>query len=267
MPAWLLSPLRRCRHRLPKTSRTSFTPRVRPVCRRGWRSGTAISPIVGVGGSVLAVGPGQVWSQCHSYAFDFSVWEIWGALLHGGRLVVVAESVTRSAEKFQAVLVGEGVGVVCQTPSAAAMLSPQGLESAALLLGAEACPVEVVDRWARGRVMINGYGPTETTVYAAMSAPLVAGSAGAGVVAHRRAGVQGGVVCARWVAAPGAGGVVGELYVAGRGVGWGMWRRAGLTASRFVACPFGVPGARMYRAGDLVCWGADGQLRVSGAGR
>ena len=194
-------------------------------------------------------------------AFDFSVWEIWGALLHGGRLVVVPESVAGSPEDFHALLVGEQVSVLSQTPSAVAALSPQGLESAALMIAAEACPAEVVDRWAPGRVMINGYGPTETTVYAAISAPLTAGS---GVVPIG-APVPGAAlfVLDGWLRAVPAG-VVGELYVAGAGVGVGYWRRAGLTGSRFVACPFGGPGARMYRTGDLVCWGADGQLEYLG---
>ena len=150
----------------------------------------------------LELAPGQVWTQCHSYAFDFSVWEIWGALLHGGRLVVVPESVARSPEDFHALLVAEQVSVLTQTPSAVAALSPEGLESAALMVGGEACPAEVVDRWAPGRVMINAYGPTETTVYASISAPL---TAGVGCVADRRAGARGGVVRARRVVAPGAG--------------------------------------------------------------
>ena len=145
---------------------------------------------------------GQVWTQCHSYAFDFSVWEIWAALLGGGRLVVVPESVAGSPEDFHALLVAEQVNVLTQTPSAVAALSPQGLESVALLLGGEACPAEVVDRWAPGRVMINAYGPTETTVYASMSAPLTAGVGGG---ADRCAGVGGGVVRAGWVVAAGAG--------------------------------------------------------------
>ncbi|MCV7120049.1 AMP-binding protein, partial [Mycobacterium nebraskense] len=122
----------------------------------------------------------QVWTQCHSYAFDFSVWEIWAALLGGGRLVVVPEEVTASPEDFHALLVGEQVNVLTQTPSAVAALSPQGLDSVALLLGGEAVPAEVVDRWAPGRVVINAYGPTEATVYASMSAPLEAGPAGSG---------------------------------------------------------------------------------------
>jgi len=109
--------------------------------------------------------------------------------------------------------------------------------------------------------MINGYGPTETTVGAARSAPA---SNRVGAATDRCAGVGGGVVCARWLVAAVPTGVVGELYVAGAGVGCGYVRRAALTASRFVACPFGGAGARMYRTGDLVSWGADGQLRYVG---
>ena len=208
--------------------------------------------------------PGQVWSQWHSYSFDISGWEIYGALLHGGRLVVVPESVAASPDDFHALLITEKVSVLCQTPSAVGTLSPEGLESVALLVGGEACPVELVERWAPGRVMINEYGPTETTMWVALSAPLTAGS---GVVAIGSP-VPGAAffVLDQWLR-PVPAGVVGELYVAGAGVGVGYVRRAGLTGSRFVACPFGgagAPGQRMYRTGDLVSWGADGQLRYLG---
>ncbi|GKT37461.1 Dimodular nonribosomal peptide synthase, partial [Aduncisulcus paluster] len=130
-----------------------------------------------------------VWSQSHSYSFDFSK-----------------------------------VDVLCQTPSAAGALSPEGLESVALVLGAESCPADLVDRWATGRVMINAYGPTETTICASVSAGLTAGS---GVVPIGSP-VPGAAlfVLDGWLR-PVPPGVVGELYVAGDGVGPGYLRPDG----------------------------------------
>ena len=239
IPASTPNPARHCRRRPPMTSPTSSTPRAPPVCPKGvavtHHNVTQLLESLDAG--LPAAG---VWTQCHSLAFDVSVWEIWGALLRGGRLVVVPESVAGSPEDFHALLVAEQVSVLTQTPSAVAVLSPQGLESAALVVAGEACPAEVVDRWAPGRVMINAYGPTETTMCVAISAPLTAGS---GVVPIG-APVPGAAlfVLDGWLR-PVPAGVVGELYVAGaRGGRVGMWRRAGLTGSRFVACPFGGAG-------------------------
>ena len=207
--------------------------------------------------------PGQVWTQCHSYGVRLlgvgdlgrvaAWWAAGGGARRGGGL-------TGGSPRLAGRL--NGSSVLTQTPSAVGVLSPEGLGSAALVIGGEPCPAEVVDRWAPGRVMVNVYGPTETTMWASKSAPLQAGSGvppiGSPVSAAALFVLDG------WLR-PVPAGVVGELYVAGAGVGVGYWRRAGLTGSRFVACPFGVaPGTRMYRTGDLVWWGADGQLRYVG---
>ena len=219
---------------------------------------------------------GQVWSQCHSLAFDFSVWEIWGALLYGGRVAVVPDSVARSAEDFHALLVAEQVTVLSQTPSAfyalqaADALKPElgrQLKLQAVVFGGEALEPQRLATWLEAHPgfprLINMYGITETTVHASFR-EILDGDVGStnspiGVpLAH-----LGFFVLDEWLQ-PVPAGVVGELYVAGAGTAYGYVGRAGLTGTRFVACPFGEPGSRMYRTGDLMWWGADGQLRYLG---
>ncbi|HEU4361305.1 MAG TPA: amino acid adenylation domain-containing protein, partial [Mycobacterium sp.] len=229
----------------------------------------------------VELSPGQAWSQWHSLAFDVSVCEIWGALLSGGRLVVVPESVARSPEEFHALLVAEQVGVLSQTPSAfyalqtAETLQPElgrQLQLEAVVFAGEALEPQRLGPWLDNHPgsprLLNLYGTTETTVHASFR-EIVGDDADSTVspigvpLAHLAFFVLDG-----WLR-PAPVGVVGELYVAGAGAGVGYWRRPGLTASRFVACPFGGPGVlgtRMYRTGDLAWWGADGQLRYVGRG-
>ncbi|WP_044485925.1 non-ribosomal peptide synthetase, partial [Mycobacterium colombiense] len=222
---------------------------------------------------------GQVWSQWHSLAFDVSVCEMWGALLYGGRLVVAPESVARSPEDFHALLVAEQVTVLSQTPSAfyalqtADALQPElgcQLKLEAVVFAGEALEPQRLGTWLHHHPgaprLFNLYGTTETTVHASFR-EIVHGDAenASSPVGVPLAHLGFFVLDASLRPVPA--GVVGELYVAGTGVGIGYVGRAGLTSSRFVACPFGgaaAPGQRMYRTGDLVSWGTDGQLRYLG---
>uniref|UniRef100_UPI003561ADD7 AMP-binding protein n=1 Tax=Mycobacterium marinum TaxID=1781 RepID=UPI003561ADD7 len=164
-----------------------------------------------------------VWSQWHSYAFDVSVWEVFGALLGGGRVVVVPEHIITSPHDLHHLLATEHVTVLNHTPSALAQLSPQTLDTATVIVAGEACPPDLAQRWAPGRVMLNAYGPTETW-YTTVSAPLQTG----GAVVPIGAPVPGaGVFVLDGWLRPVPPGTVGELYVAGAGVGVGYWRRGG----------------------------------------
>ncbi|MYV99667.1 amino acid adenylation domain-containing protein, partial [Streptomyces sp. SID3343] len=224
-------------------------------------------------------GPDDVWTLFHSYAFDFSVWELWGALLHGGRLVVVPYEVSRTPGAFLDLLADEGVTVLNQTPSAFHQLASvdgdatrpsRPLRLRTVVFGGEALqPSSLADWYARhpddAPALVNMYGITETTVHVTYQ-PLTrdrAGAAAASVIGRaipdlRTHVLDGGLQ----LVAPG---VVGELYVSGAGVARGYLGRPGLTAERFVADPYSTtPGARMYRTGDLVRRNPDGELEFVG---
>ncbi|WP_266114256.1 amino acid adenylation domain-containing protein [Aldersonia sp. NBC_00410] len=222
----------------------------------------------------------DVWSMFHSFAFDFAVWELWGPLVHGGVLVVIDWETSRSPERFRRLVADTQVTVLSQTPSAFALFDAAdsaadeetGVPALALrwvVFGGEALDPRRLSAWwhrhgSVGPRLVNMYGITETTVHVThveLDAAMV-GSTGASVVGRPIAGL-GVYVLDGWLA-PVSVGVVGELYVAGVQVARGYQGRAGLTAARFVAAPFGGSGQRMYRTGDLVRWNESGELEYVG---
>ncbi|MEC3980968.1 non-ribosomal peptide synthetase, partial [Amycolatopsis sp. H20-H5] len=226
-------------------------------------------------------GPDDVWSLFHSYAFDFSVWEIWGALLHGGKLVVAPFEVSRSPEEFLRLLVTERVTVLNQTPSAFYQLIQADRDNQELaadlalrmvVFGGEALEFGRLTEWyERHRedapLLVNMYGITETTVHTTENA-LAAADAAAGTGSMIGLGLDDlRVYVLDTALRPSPPGVLGELYVGGPGVADGYLNRPGLSASRFVADPFGPSGARMYRSGDLARWAIDGSADLEYLGR
>ncbi|MCW2942347.1 MAG: amino acid adenylation domain protein [Actinomycetia bacterium] len=223
-------------------------------------------------------GEQDTWTLFHSYAFDFSVWELWGPLLYGGRLVVVPYATSRSPEEFLRLLADEQVTVLNQTPSAfyalmAADRDNPGLDLALryVVFGGEALELGRLEEWyARhtGPVLVNMYGITETTVhvsYVALDREKAASYSNQGRGSVIGAGIPGlKVYVLDDHLQPTPPGVAGELYVAGAGLARGYLNRPGLSAERFVADPFGTPGTRMYRSGDLARWHRDGNLEYLG---
>jgi amino acid adenylation domain-containing protein len=209
-------------------------------------------------------GEQDVWTLFHSYAFDFSVWELWGALLNGGRLVVVPYWISRSPEDFRELLVREGVTVLNQTPSAFRQLiqvelaQPNAdLALRYVIFGGEALELQSLRPWFmrygdERPQLVNMYGITETTVHVTYR-PIRWSDLRFG---------QGSVIgvpipdlqlyILEPDGEPTSVGVSGEIYVGGAGVARGYLNRAELTAERFIADPFSpVGGALLYRTGDL----------------
>ena len=206
----------------------------------------------------------DVWTLFHSYAFDFSVWELWGALLYGGRLVCVSLDVSRSIDSFCELLVHEQVTVLNQTPTAFRRLidaTTQGTIPAFALryviFGGEALELQSLRPWferygdAKPQ-LVNMYGITETTVHVTYRPIALADlNAGAGsVIGVPIPDLQVHILDPQEEPVPI--GVTGEMYVAGAGVGLGYLNRPELTAQRFLPDRFHVESqARMYRSGDL----------------
>ena len=228
----------------------------------------------------------DVWSLFHSYAFDFSVWELWGALLYGGKVVVVPYWVSRSPDAFHDLLVREKVTVLSQTPSAFRQLilvdeerNADALALRYVVFGGEALDLASLAPWYARHPdgvprLVNMYGITETCVHVTVL-PLVREDAQAsrgsriGVpLAHLSTYVldRDGEPCPV--------GVPGELHVGGAGVSLGYLGRPELTAERFIPNRFDVgsggdtrnpgEGARLYRSGDLARWLEDGTLEYRG---
>ncbi|MFB9903358.1 non-ribosomal peptide synthase/polyketide synthase [Allokutzneria oryzae] len=221
-------------------------------------------------------GQSDVWTLFHSYAFDFSVWELWGPLLNGGKLVVVPHEVSRAPADFLSLLERERVTVLNQTPSAFYQLVQADLENPRtdlalryVIFGGEALELSRLSAWYERHaddapVLVNMYGITETTVHVthlALDEETAAASAnstiGTAIPDLRVYVLDQGLQ-------PVPPGVTGEMYVAGAGLARGYLGRAALSAQRFVADPHGPAGSRMYRTGDLARRDINGELSYFG---
>ncbi|MEE2035313.1 amino acid adenylation domain-containing protein, partial [Rhodococcus chondri] len=207
--------------------------------------------------------PGARVLHCASPSFDASVFEIVWAIGMGARLVVVPQTVY-GGDELARILERDHVSHAVLTPTVLATIPHVLPDLDTLVVAGEACSPELVGKWAPGRTMLNGYGPTEATIMT-NAAPLAAGERV--TIGGPVRGTTQVVLDSRLRPVPV--GAAGELYVSGPGTARGYRNRGALTASRFVADPFGTPGTRLYRTGDVVRWRRDtnGALVLDYVGR
>ncbi|MGE2713078.1 non-ribosomal peptide synthase/polyketide synthase [Mycolicibacterium litorale] len=247
------------------TSGSTGTPKGVAVTHRN------VAALFAGAGELFEFGPDDVWTMFHSAAFDFSVWELWGALLHGGRLVIVDAADARDPDRFARLLETERVTVLNQTPSAFYPLIESDRRLTPVLalryvvFGGEALDPARLAGWFdrhgdRSPRLVNMYGITETCVHVSHRA------LGAADPARGSRSVVGGPIPGLRIhlldqyLRPVPAGVVGEMYIAGGQLARGYVGRAGLTAGRFVANAFDAEGERLYRSGDTAMWTDTGEL-------
>ncbi|MFF8196794.1 amino acid adenylation domain-containing protein, partial [Streptomyces bobili] len=249
------------------TSGSTGTPKGVAVAHR-----SLVNYVSTVPGRLGLGGLGDRYALLQAQATDLGNTTVFASLTTGGELHVLPEDAVTDPAAVADYLVEHAIDHMKVVPSHLAALGAAGdlaavLPAKSLVLGGEAASPEWVRRFTGaadvGRVVFNHYGPTETTIGVTTTRLTAERVSGAAVpigspIANTRAYVLDERLS---VVAPG---VAGELYVAGAGVARGYVGRAGLSAERFVACPFGGPGERMYRTGDVVRWGADGQLEYLG---
>ncbi len=218
----------------------------------------------------------DVFTFFHSFAFDFSVWEIWGALLYGGRLVIVPYWVSRSPETFHNLLRAERVTVLNQTPSAFRQLvrvdeRAGDLNLRLVIFGGEALELQSLRPWFNRHDhaacrLVNMYGITETTVhvtYRPITPEDLEECAGASPIGRAIPDLKLYVLDDNMQPVPP--GAVGEAYVGGEGLARGYLGQPGLTAERFLPNPFATsPGGRLYRSGDLLRVKRNGDIDYAG---
>jgi amino acid adenylation domain-containing protein len=210
------------------------------------------------------VRPGDRVLQLSSPSFDAAVLELCMSLLAGAALVVPPDG-PLLGDQLADVLARQHITHALITPAALATVpadAAHGLpDFRTVIAGGEACPAALADRWAPGRRMINSYGPTESTVVATWSEPLSPGHATI-PIGQPIWNTQVYVLDPELRPVPP--GIPGQLYIAGAGLARGYLNQPGLTAQKFIACPYGPPGGRMYATGDLARWTGGGQLEFTG---
>ncbi|MDH6437244.1 amino acid adenylation domain-containing protein/non-ribosomal peptide synthase protein (TIGR01720 family) [Streptomyces sp. SAI-144] len=222
-------------------------------------------------------GPHDVWVQFHSFSFDFAVWELWGALAHGGELLVPEYGLTRSPVDFHRLVRERSVTVLNQTPSAFYQFIEADRQAdepvtalRRIIFGGEALDLGRLRGWVERHgtgspELVNMYGITETTVHVTHRV-LTDGDFALGDEVSPIGGPIPGLVTYLLDdrLRPVPPGRVGAIYVAGDQVSLGYLGRPGLTAGRFVANPFAGDGSRMYHTGDLARRTLDGELEFAG---